>query len=513
VAQTGFEVGPSLATVSTRPRLSLLVDILDPNAYLVGEESVPYQVRHETIKVAGGDPVELDVRTTRDGPILNDVDARLKDAPQLALRWTATDGVDGTFDSIFHLDTATTFDAFRAAFKTYGAPSQNFVYADVKGHIGYVLPGKIPIRADPADRGDRLRSGSDGKHDWTGTIPFEDLPWQLDPPSGIIVTANNAAVDDRYPYFIAQEWDPGYRAKRIMDLLEAAAKSGGVTTGILHAFQMDPTVTRADRLIPFVATAQPESPDSYGALVAERILGWSKRDCIVDSVGCAAYEAFEYRLVRDLFDDELGPLAREYVGSSASLQAMLGLLDHPESAWWDDVSTAGVKETRDQIVGRALDEAGTELRAAYGDPANWTWGRVHQARFEEATLGSSGIGPLEWYFNKGPFAAPGAAGAVNNVYYRPSRAYPDPDDPSYVPVGIAGVFDVTNLPSYRLTIDLADLDGAQIIQTTGQSGNPFDRHYGDLIGQWLVGDMVPLPFTATAVHEATLLTLQLVPKT
>ncbi|HEY7969437.1 MAG TPA: penicillin acylase family protein, partial [Candidatus Limnocylindrales bacterium] len=487
-------------------------DPKDANAYLVGDESVPYAVRHETIKVAGGAPVEMDVRTTRDGPILNDVDTRLKDAPPLALRWTATDEVDGTFDAIFHVDTASTFQQFHEAFRTYGAPSQNFVYADVKGHIGYVLPGRIPIRADASDRGDRIRSGSDGKHDWTGTIPFEELPWQLDPPSGMIVTANNAAVDDKYPYFIAQEWDPGYRAKRITDLLGAAAASGGVSTGILRSIQMDPTVTRAERVIPHLIDARPSSPDGDGALVEDRILNWAKHDCTTDSLGCAAYEAFEYRLVRDLVDDELGPLAREYVGSSGSLEAMIVLLDQPDSPWWDDVRTTDRKETRDDILGRALDEAGAELRAAYGDPANWTWGRVHQATFAEATLGSSGIGPLEWYFNKGPFAAPGAAGAVNNVYYRPSVAYPDPEDPSYVPAGIDHVFEVTNLPSYRLSIDLADQDGAKIIQTTGQSGNPFDRHYGDMINGWLVGDTVPLPFSPTAVHESMLQTLALVPK-
>src|SRR4029079_16120468 len=137
---------------------------------------------------------------TRDGPILNDVDTRLKDAPPLALRWTATDDVDGTFDAIFHLDTASNFEEFHAAFRTYGAPSQDFVYADVKGHIGYVLPGRIPIRADPSDRGDRIRSGSDGKHDWTGTIPFEALPSQLDPPGRIIVTAHHDPDGALYPH-------------------------------------------------------------------------------------------------------------------------------------------------------------------------------------------------------------------------------------------------------------------------------------------------------------------------
>ena len=489
---------------------SIEPDPANADHYLVGGESVPFEVREETIKVAGRDPVALDVRTTRDGPILNDVDSRLKDAPLLALRWTATDRVDGTLQAILGLNRAATFEEFHQALETFGAPSQNFVYADVKGHIGYVLPGAIPIRADPNDHGDRIRSGSDGQHDWTGAIPFKDLPWQLDPPSGMIVTANNAAVDASYPHFIAQEWDPGYRAKRITELLEAAAGSGGVRAATLRTIQTDTTIPRAASVIPALANAHPTTED--GALVERRILAWEDRACLQASVGCTAYQAFEYRLVRGLFDDELGALAREYVGGGAAWQATIRLLAEPTSPWWDDATTTDQAETRDDIIAAALDEAGRELRMAYGDPAKWTWGAVHTARFAEATLGSSGIGPLEWYFDKGPFPAPGAAGAVNNTYYQPSRAYPDPDDPSYKPVGIDRVFEVTNLPSYRLTIDMGDLDGARIVQTTGQSGNPFDRHYGDLIGLWLAGDTVPLPFTGAAIQDSIVQTLQLVPK-
>jgi len=101
---------------------------------------------------------------------------------------------------------------------------------------------------------------------------------------------------------------------------------------------------------------------------------------------------------------------------------------------------------------------------------------------------------------------------VNNTYYQPSRAYPDPEDPSYQPVGIDDVFSVTNLPSYRLSIDLGDLDGARIVQTTGQSGNPFDHHYGDLIDDWLTGVSVPFPFSVTATSDAAVERLRLVPR-
>ena len=99
------------------------------------------------------------------------------------------------------------------------------------------------------------------------------------------------------------------------------------------------------------------------------------------------------------------------------------LFDDPEAAWWDDIATAD-RETSPEIVARALDEAGSALATSYGAPTNWTWGRLHTATFEEATIGSSGIAPLEWYFNDGPHAVAGAAGALDNTYYRFARAYP-----------------------------------------------------------------------------------------
>jgi penicillin amidase len=485
------------------------VDPDNPDNYLFRGESVPFVVREETIKVAGGEDVVMEVRETRHGPILNDVDPRLEEAPPLALAWTATAAVDGTLESIFAINTVGTFEEFRAAFATYGAPSQNFVYADVDGHIGYVFPGYVPIRADPEDRGARIRSGSDGKHEWKDRIPFEDLPWQLDPPGDMIVSANNAAVGDGYPYFVASEWDPGYRAKRIIELLDLAAESGGgVSAAELAEIQMDVRVLRADLVKPHFEGIEPATPD--GRLVLERIGAWDGL-ATIDSNGAAAYFATEYHLLRGLFDDQLGPLAREYVGGTASWQSMIGLLDDPTSSWWDDVATAGRKETAPDVIAAALDAAGADLRTSLGDPKDWTWGRLHQATFREQTLGTSGIAPLEWYFNKGAIPVAGAAGVVVANYYRPSRAYPDPNDPDYEPVGFVGVFEVTNLPSYRFTIDMGDQDGARIVQTTGQSGNPFDGHYGDLIDEWAAGQTVPLPFSRSAVEAATEKRLELVP--
>ena len=188
---------------------------------------------------------------------------------------------------------------------------------------------------------------------------------------------------------------------------------------------------RARNAAIWLMAAEPTTDD--GRLVLERILEWDGA-CEIESLGCAAWSMFEYRLHRDVFDDDLGPLARDYVGTPPAQMLIDALFDDPEAAWWDDASTPN-RETSPEIVARALDEAGSSLATSYGEPTNWTWGRLHTATFQEATIGSSGIGPLEWYFNDGPHAVGGASGALDNTYYRFARAYPDPLEPDYVPVG------------------------------------------------------------------------------
>ncbi|TAK00811.1 MAG: penicillin acylase family protein [Chloroflexota bacterium] len=482
------------------------VDPQDPSHYLYKGDSIPFDVRTETIKVAGGEDVTIEVRSTRHGPILNDVDDRLADEAPVALAWTSIQEADGAFTSIFRLNTVADFEGFRAAFEGYGSPSQNFVYADISGNIGYQLPGLVPLR-NGAPTGDRIRDGASGDDDWGGYIPFDDLPWQLNPPSGFIVSANNAAVDADYPFFIGHDWDPGYRAQRITDLL-AAAPEGSLTPADLRAIQMDTYLLRADRTIPLLlADAAPATAD--GQLLLSRIRGWD-RTCGIDSTGCAAYVSAEFVLTRAIFEDELGPLARDYVGSTASWQSLLAVLSDPASPWWDDVSTTEVERARD-VIAAALDATAADLRAAVGEPGRWTWGRLHTVNFREQSLGLSGIGPLEWYFNSGARQVAGVDGAVNNNYYRTWLAFPDPDDPEVAPVGLDRLFTVSNGPSYRLSIDMSNLDAARIVITTGQSGNPFDRHYGDLIDDWASGGTVPLKFSWDAIEASAAATLTLEP--
>jgi penicillin amidase len=277
----------------------------------------------------------------------------------------------------------------------------------------------------------------------------------------------------------------------------------------MRAIQLDTRPLRADRLKAVLADLPLEPATGDGSAMLEAIRDWTG-SCSTDSRGCAAYHAFEYRLIGALFEDELGPLAGDYVGSASSFEAAMVIAADPESDWWDDTRTTE-RESALDIAERALDGASAELRAVLGAPDAWAWGGLHRATFREDTLGTSGIPPLDWYLNRGPVAVPGAPGAVLQAAYRPGRGYDDPWNDDDRPVGLDRLFEVAILPSYRLTIDMGDLDGARIIQTTGQSGNPFDGHYGDLIDEWVAGDTVPLPWDRPEVRAAAAATLEMEP--
>ncbi len=507
-------VGPDVQDL-----FSETVDPADPTHYLYKGQSLPFDVRQETIKVAGDNDVTIDVRSTVHGPVISDVTTELEpqsaggdelgQAGQVyALEWTATQQVDHTIDAVLGVNRAQNWDEFRAALANFGAPSQTFLYADLDGNIGVQIPGLIPIRA--SGDGQYPAPGEDGSHDWTGYIPYDQLPYAYDPPQGIIVASNNEPVDSSYAYFLGRDWDPGYRATRIHQLLDAAGSS--ITTDTLRAIQSDVMLTRAAPVIDNLGGAAPQTAD--GQLLKQTILDWrGDLTCTTDSKGCAAYETFEYRLLRATLDDELGAgdsadnTAWRYIGSEPSHEFLARLVTQPVNPWWDDTTTTGVHETRDQVMSAALDAAAADLRHDLGDPANWTWGRIHTVTFQEQTLGTSGIGPLEAIFNQGPFAAPGSCTTVDKICGSISNEWPQ----GGAPADLQHMFAASSAPSYRLAIDMSNLDGATILQATGQSGQPFDTHYGDFIQRWLANEPLPFLWTQGAIDASAYQVLTLTP--
>ncbi|HET7763410.1 MAG TPA: penicillin acylase family protein [Phycicoccus sp.] len=481
------------------------------DTYLRDGEWKPVEKREETIKVAGGADQRITVRSTVHGPVLSDVIPDVSDAGAQAptadqgdqaaqayavsLAWTAlTPGK--TADAILQLDLATDFAQFREAAKSFAVPSQNLVYADTEGHIGYQSPGQVPVRRPALPRtppGYWPAPGWDSSYDWTGYVAFEDLPWTLDPKDGMIVTANQEVTAGRSP-FLTTEWDAGWRSTRILQRLNDLDK---VAPADMSAIQMDDKDLFADILVPALLGVPLEASDSettqkdllaFTEEARELLRGWDRTTPAADSDASAAaayFNAVWRNLCELLFDDEL-PEGMKADGGARWRAAVQNLLADPKSAWWDNKLTPNVTEGKDEIIRQALVEARLELTRELGkDPAQWQWGKLHQLTLRHKVLGADPApGPVQWLFNEGPFEMPGGSAIVNANGWDAGEGY-----------------EVTAGPSMRMVVDLSDLDASTWINQTGVSGHATDGHYADQVDDWVAGRQRPWPFTEQAVRD------------
>ena len=462
----------------------------NPNQYEFQGQWLDMEIIREEIRVAGEEePVVVFARITRHGPIINDVAGGTEEEwsfgwQPLALSWTALQ--PGTLArSILLLNRARNWEEFREALSYWDVPSQNFVYADVEGNIGYQAPGHIPIRA--SGDGSMPVPGWTGEYEWVDYIPFDELPRAFNPPEGYVVTANNAVVEPDYPYFLTMDWLPGYRAQRIVELIEA---DPSLSLADMQAIQGDSTPLYARDILPYLLALSSDDPRLGQAL--DLLRAWDGR-AVRDSAGAVLFEAFRVHLVDLIFGDELGEQLLRRARSTVQI-ALVDLLADGASSWFDDVTTHEV-ETRDEILLQALEEAVEELTETLGrDMSRWRWGDLHTATFENQSLGQSGIGPIEALFNRGPIPVDGTIATVNNTGYSLSRPYV-----------------VRVVPSYRQIVDLEDFTRSVSMHTTGQSGHPFHPHYDDMIDPWRNIEYHPMLWERADVEADAEATLVLTP--
>lgn len=458
--------------------------------YEVDGEWVEFDTRSETIEVAGGDDVELEIRTTRHGPVisgrfgaLDDLDGggvELPDDHEIALQWQALEP-STLFEAILAINLAEDWTDFREAAAMFDIAPQNLVYADVDGHIGYQATGEIPIRR--AGDGRYPVPGWTSEFEWEGLIPADQLPYIADPDSGMIVTANQPVLASDADLFIGIDHAYGFRSHRITELLEGLS---GATVADMVAIQMDNHDASATFVVPAVIALDAADP-AVGAV--QDILGaWASgpdpHQMSADSSGAAVYAAVWRHLLALTFDDEL-PEDQRARGNGRYFETVRQLLADPTDPWWDDVTTAET-ETADTILAQAAQAAHAELTDLLGDdPAQWRWGDLHVTSFENQTLGQSGIGPIESLFNR--VAPPGVGGGAAI-----------PNATSWVaPEG----YDTLAIPSMRMVVDLADLGASVTINSTGQSGHAFHRHYADQIRAWVDGTTGPMPFDPSSLTD------------
>ena len=462
-----------------------------PRRYEVEGEWRDLEILRETIAVRGREPVELEVYLTHHGPIMNGVVGRLREHPEkLAIRWTEHEP-NRVFDALVALDRATDWTSFRQALSLWSGPHMNFGYADADGHIGYQSTGLVPIRA-AGHQGLLPAPGWTAETEWQGFIPFEELPFLLDPADGMVMSANHKVVGDDYPHYLAYEWSDPYRAERITQLL---AGRDGLTSDDFAAVQLDTHSLNAELLRPVLLTVAPESELEHRALGL--VSAWDLR-LDTASAGAGIYKVWARFFVEETFGDELGEeLFEEYETYTWVHGPLLAdLVERPDDPWFDDRTTDDV-ETLGPIARRSLTRALAWLTEHHGDdPGAWTWGRLHPTIFGHRPLGRSGIAPLERLFNGPALPAPGDRFTVNAAWLAG-----DPSRP-FAANGGAG---------QRLIVDLADPDASRFVQNSGQVGQLFHPHRHDLSETWSTGGYHPLRFTREAVEAAATARLRLEP--
>ncbi len=437
----------------------------DPTRYLNRGEWIAARIIREEIKVKGRrTPVVEQIRWTRHGPIINTV-VRGLDAT-LAMRWTAQDS-STLSDAVDGINRATTWAAFRDALRLWDSPSQNFVFAHRNGEIGYQMPGRVPLRA--SGHGAVPVPGWTTEFDWKGAIAFEQLPYRH-ARDGSIVTANNRIAPPGYPFFLGREWDPGFRARRIAEMLN----NGTASVDGFKRIQRDVMSLPGREVVDALKTVK--IGDAALQPFVRELLQW---DGVLDpqSRPAAVYEAFLSALLTEVFK---GPLddavfARYRRHRDAPMLSLLALLRTPDSGWW--------RGSRDEVVTTALREAVRDLTNRLGPSHDqWRWGRLHQPIFVHP-LGR--IKALAWIFNVTPPEVGGDGFTVNNGGF-------DPEEP----------FQQRIVASYRQILDLSNWDRSLVIHTTGQTGLPFHKHYRDFAPLWARGEYVPLLFSRPAVDGA-----------
>lgn len=464
------------------------VDPADPTRYLTPDGPKPFGIRTETIRVKGAEPETLTIRTTRHGPVIsgffvdNDQVAGANAVIALASASEAPD--DSTVEALAAMPLARDAEAFVAAATGLETPALNIFFADTAGTIGVIAPGRVPVRR----RGDGSlpANGASGLQDWVGTIPRDERPRSLNPPSQILFNANNKLVSDDYPWLIARDWEEPYRARRIAEVLRDRDRH---SMDDMLRLQSDVLSDAARDLLP-IMLGQTDEPDGDAAQALRLLREWNfqmRRDRPEPLI----YAAWLRETVRGLTADELGPYLPQYLRNRPRFVTdALTRYRH----WCSDARTAPDGDCG-PVLRSALERAlGYTTHRLGHDIAGWRWGDVHEATFRHRLLGNVPV--VSWLADVS-IASGGGDHTVN------MGALTSGD-------GVAALRNVHGA-SYRAVYDLSDLAASRFMMPAGQSGNIFSSHYRDLMQRWRDGTYIRIAGARDALASAGFVRLVLVP--
>jgi penicillin amidase len=449
----------------------------NPREYRYRGAWEPMRVITDTIPVKGEKPAAVELKYTRHGPVIFDDPANHK-AYALRAAWMEPGGAP--YLASLRMDQARTWEEFREACRYSRMPSENMVWADRGGTIGWQAAGVQPLRRNWSGL---LPVPGDGRYEWDGYLPITGLPSEMNPARGFIATANNYLSPNDYPWQEAQHylWTDPFRYSRITEILGSGRL---FTVAEMTRAQNDDLSIVARALVPLLRDLQ--FSNAAGARARDALAGW---DFVLDkdSVQAGIYAMWSRRVLANARDAVVPRAAREVGGNVVSTKRLIDWLHAPDGRFGPN-PTAG----RDALLVRSMDEAVAELTRRFGsDIQAWKYG---QARYHHARL-------------RHPLSS-----VVNAATRARLEVGPLPRGGDGFTVSATGNADnQTSGGSFKIIADTEDWDNSVGLNTPGQSGDPSSPHYRDLFELWARGKYFPAAYSRTKVESVAESALRLIP--
>ena len=376
-----------------------------------------------------------------------------------------------TFDAFVPMLRATSADDLEAAMRPWVDPGNNLVFADVHGTIGYRTRGVVPVRA--AANAWLAVPGWDGAHEWNGAIPFEEMPAMRDPDTGWIATANSRIADAAYPHYLGLDYGPDFRTRRLAARLRTLTRATAEDMAAIHA---DRISIPALALVEVASRIEPLDAGSRAALAMLRRWDGSMDRNIA---AAAVYAAFRTRLVQDVLEPLLGPLAGvAFARDPGPGVTHVARLRNRLAEWIreDDRTVLAPGDDWNSAMARALAAAVAGLRATLGpDPSSWTWDRLHVARPRHPL--SSMFPEVAALLDPPAIPAGGDGDTVQAADFIPAAG-----------------FELAVTSVARYVFDLGDWERSAWIVPLGVSGHPGSAHYADQAVDWAAVRLRPMRY-------------------
>ncbi len=431
---------------------------IDKNKYKTPTGYADYKTTVKTIKIKDEGDVKIHIKSTRHGPIMNNVIDAISQTNPISMWWVYTQLEGKTLDALYTISRATEMKDVKKGASMIHAPGLNIMYGDAKGNVAWWATGKL-YKQKPHVNRKFILDGASGEDDPIEYLDFSQNPMAENPSWNYVYSANNQ------PDTIANMLYPGYylsedRAKRIVQLLEPKNNWNKKT---MAEMINDVTSVVSPSIIKEFTSILDFNSFSKNEQRAIDILQLWDGSNTVDAVAPTIYNTWIYLYLKNTFEDELGDeLFKQFLNTHLSKRVIASQIKKDVSIWWDNITTTNNVETKKEILSKSLVEAVASLEKQLGnDIKDWNWGKVHTLEHQHP-LGT--VKSLKNYFNVGPFPINGAREVINNLGYKYDGS---------------GLFNVNSGPSTRRVIDFSDVENSISILPTGQSGNPFSKHYKD----------------------------------